>query len=198
MQYCRNRHDKNPAGSVKLDATCKKTIFFPCVCRRLLLLPLLSDCTRQLESHEKSHPNCFAVGPLIEDGAIRTYYISCSQFGVQTEEIDEIDFDYCSLGEVLAMQEWLTVIDAAIQGVPDQARKRLRTVTNHFSIHGRKGRSATPGDPTGDQNDSMSIRSGRDSLSASLDERGLDLSSTATEDGTDGLDDDMGAHVDAE
>ena len=41
------------------------------------------DCTRQLESGEKSHSNCFAVGPLLDDGASRTYYISCSKLNVQ-------------------------------------------------------------------------------------------------------------------
>jgi len=38
-----------------------------------------ADCTRPVESHEKPHPNCFAVGPLVDDGAIRTYYISCRE-----------------------------------------------------------------------------------------------------------------------
>ena len=43
------------------------------------------DCTRQLESHEKPHPNCFAVGPLIDNGATRTYYISCSEYSLLRE-----------------------------------------------------------------------------------------------------------------
>ena len=34
----------------------------------------------------------------------------------------------------VAMHEWMTVIDAAIQGVPEQAKRRLRTVTSHFSV----------------------------------------------------------------
>jgi len=38
-----------------------------------------ADCTRPVESHEKPHPNCFAVGPLVDDGAIRTYYVSCRE-----------------------------------------------------------------------------------------------------------------------
>jgi hypothetical protein len=58
------------------------------------------------------------------------------------------------------MQEWITVIDAAIQGVPEQAKRRLRTITNHFSMrrHGKIERTPSSS-----------------SVASSLDERGLDL-----------------------
>ena len=93
LEYYRNRRDPIPAGYVKLNVT---------------------YCTRPLETYEKSHPNCFAVGPMLEDGATRTYYISCS--------------------DKLVMQEWIAVIDAAIQGVPEQAKRRKATVNNLFAM----------------------------------------------------------------
>ena len=34
----------------------------------------------------------------------------------------------------LAMQEWMAVIDAAIQGVPEQAQKRRETVSKQFRL----------------------------------------------------------------
>ena len=32
------------------------------------------------------------------------------------------------------MQEWIAVIDAAIQGVPEQAKRRKATVNNLFAM----------------------------------------------------------------
>lgn len=64
------------------------------------------------------------------------------------------------------MQEWMTVIDAAIQGVPEQAKRRMRTVTNHFSLR-KKSRV---------QSGNSKLRS-QSSISETLEERGLDLSS---------------------
>lgn len=92
LRYYKSQKDKNPAGLFKLDVT---------------------YCTRQLENGEKSHPNCFAVGPLLDDGASRTYYISCST--------------------LVDMQEWMTSIDAAIQGVPEQVQIRKDTIRNRSS-----------------------------------------------------------------
>ena len=40
------------------------------------------DCTRQMETREKGKPYCFAVGPLVDDGAIRTFFISCSKYNI--------------------------------------------------------------------------------------------------------------------
>jgi len=34
------------------------------------------------------------------------------------------------------MQEWMTVIDAVIQGVPEEAQKRRQTITHHYSRRG--------------------------------------------------------------
>jgi hypothetical protein len=96
FEYYRSHKDKIPAGFVHLDFT---------------------YCTRPIELHSKPYPNCFAVGPLLEDGARRTYYISCS--------------------DQLAMQEWIAVIDAAIQGVPEQARDRRQTVNKVFALRYR-------------------------------------------------------------
>ena len=82
------------------------------------------------------------------------------------------------------MQEWVTVIDAAIQGVPEEARKRLHTVTNHFSVRQRRSRGGTPGAIASGggrgQKDSTS------SVSPEEDRRDLDLSSMVSEDGIDG------------
>lgn len=134
LQYFRGRTDRNPAGSVKLDVT---------------------YCTRQMENREKSQPNCFAVGPLIDDGATRTYYISCRS--------------------QLEMQEWMTVIDAVIQGVPEQAQRRRRTINHKFSLREkRKSLERRTGAP------SQSTAARKDSLGDSLDERGLDLSSSVS------------------
>lgn len=60
----------------------------------------------------------------------------------------------------------MTVIDAAIQGVPEQAKRRLRTVTNHFSVR-RGGKKVEP-----------SLESQSSFSSASLEERRLDLVSS--------------------
>ena len=38
---------------------------------------------------------------------------------------------------MLATQEWMTVIDAAIQGVPEEAQRRRQTVTSHYTLKGR-------------------------------------------------------------
>lgn len=106
-------------------------------------------------------------------------------------EINQFSIPFLYLGDSLGMCEWVTVIDAAIQGVPEQARNRLRTVTNHFSVRKqRKSRSATPGDePAGLAGGDRGGRRGSDNglcSSGSLDERGLDLSSVAMEDSVDG------------
>ncbi len=61
----------------------------------------------------------------------------------------------------------MTVIDAAIQGVPEQAKRRLRTVTNHFSVR-RKSPGLTRHESQ--QNGGRSL-----SPPASLEVRGLDL-----------------------
>lgn len=68
----------------------------------------------------------------------------------------------------LAMQEWMTVIDAAIQGVPEQAKRRLRTVTNHFSVRQKSHGGKKLLDSHQDSTLSLS--------STNLEERGLDLS----------------------
>jgi hypothetical protein len=109
--YCYNRShkDKIPAGFVHLDFT---------------------YCTRPIELHSKPYPNCFAVGPLLEDGARRTYYISCSN-------TNNVYFGLNITGDQLAMQEWIAVIDAAIQGVPEQARDRRQTVNKVFALRYR-------------------------------------------------------------
>ena len=79
---CRSRTDRFPAGYVKLNVSCK--VFCPQTINSLTLSLLFwsaphSDSTRQLEIGEKPYPYCFAVGPLIDDGATRTYYISCGK-----------------------------------------------------------------------------------------------------------------------
>ena len=39
------------------------------------------DAARELEEGErKKKPNCFALGPVFDDFAKRTYYISCGEF----------------------------------------------------------------------------------------------------------------------
>jgi hypothetical protein len=91
LQYFRGVYDTRPAGSVKLDIT---------------------YCTRQVESRDKGHSNVFAVGPLMDNGSTRTYYISCSS--------------------QQSMQEWMVVVDAAIQGVPEQARRRRETISHKY------------------------------------------------------------------
>ena len=40
-----------------------------------------TDAARELEEGErKKKPNCFALGPVFDDFAKRTYYISCGEF----------------------------------------------------------------------------------------------------------------------
>ena len=36
-----------------------------------------TDCVCEMEAGSKSYPNCFTVGPVIDDGATRTFFISC-------------------------------------------------------------------------------------------------------------------------
>lgn len=37
------------------------------------------DYTREIEVRQKGKLYCFAVGPLVDDGATRTFFISCSE-----------------------------------------------------------------------------------------------------------------------
>lgn len=68
---------------------------------------------------------------------------------------------------MVATQEWMTVIDAAIQGVPEQAKRRLRTVTNHFSVRKK---------PNGKEKLGKTLSgSGSSGSLSGLEERGLDL-----------------------
>ncbi len=65
----------------------------------------------------------------------------------------------------------MTVIDAAIQGVPEQAQRRLRAVTNHFSVR-QKARSK-------DRKIERSVSTqSTGACLESLGERGLDLTSS--------------------
>ena len=59
------------------------------------------------------------------------------------------------------------MIDAAIQGVPEQAKRRLRTVTNHFSVR-QKSHGKKLLDSQQQQASTLSL--------PNLEERGLDLS----------------------
>lgn len=91
----------------------------------------------------------------------------------------------CSIfaATTLALREWMTVIDAAIQGVPEQAKRRLRTVTTHFSV--RRGKKVEDG-----------LELPRSYSAASLDERGLDLvTASVSLEGADGA---SNGRVDAE
>lgn len=46
----------------------------------LWIIFLLSDAARELEDGErKKKPNCFALGPMFDNFAKRTYYISCGE-----------------------------------------------------------------------------------------------------------------------
>ena len=37
------------------------------------------DYTREMEVKQKGKTYCFAVGPLVDDGATRTFFVSCSE-----------------------------------------------------------------------------------------------------------------------
>ena len=37
------------------------------------------DYTREIEVRQKGKLYCFAIGPLVDDGATRTFFISCSE-----------------------------------------------------------------------------------------------------------------------
>ncbi|XP_077980441.1 uncharacterized protein LOC144435706 [Glandiceps talaboti] len=65
--------------------------------------------TRYLDDGEKKKPFCFAVGPLVEDGTTRTYYISCGS------EDDRL--------------EWMEVLNSTIEGAPpSRTEERRRSV----------------------------------------------------------------------
>ena len=80
----------------------------------------------------------------------------------------------------VAMQEWMTVIDAAIQGVPEQAKRRLRTVTNHFSVRRPKSEGALLQGKAGRSASALPTTGSTGSLSASLEESGLNLMESST------------------
>ena len=77
---------------------------------------------RELETdEEKVKSNCFAIGPLFNDPSIRTYYISC-----ESEE------------EKL---EWMSAINASIEGSPAQVEKHAKSFRKRYNrISSRKGR----------------------------------------------------------
>jgi hypothetical protein len=91
LQYFRNQGDSAPAGFVKLNVT---------------------YCTRQVETREKGKHFCFAVGPLVDDGATRTFFISCSSAS--------------------DMHKWITAIDAAVQGAGSKAKDRMKKMEQRY------------------------------------------------------------------
>ncbi|XP_066292701.1 uncharacterized protein [Branchiostoma lanceolatum] len=88
LYYYKAIKDEDPRGQVRLTS---------------------NYVAREIEAGEKvKKPHAFAVGKLVDDGATRTYYLSC-----ESEE-DKL--------------EWIATIGAAIEGVPDRALKRKSTV----------------------------------------------------------------------
>lgn len=75
---------------------------------------------RELETSEnKLKPNCFAVGPLFMDPSIRTYYISCE---TEDEKLD-----------------WMSAINASIEGSPSQVEKHSKSFRQRYNrISSRK------------------------------------------------------------
>ncbi|XP_019615068.1 PREDICTED: uncharacterized protein LOC109462871 [Branchiostoma belcheri] len=88
LYYYKAIKDEDPRGQVRLTS---------------------NYVAREIEAGERvKKPHAFAVGKLVDDGATRTYYLSC-----ESEE-DKL--------------EWMATIGAAIEGVPDRALKRKSTV----------------------------------------------------------------------
>eukprot|EP00795_Rhopilema_esculentum_P009341 gene9341-17044_t len=77
---------------------------------------------RELEMGEKSKPNCFALGPLTDSSALRTYYVSCDS------EDDKVD--------------WITTLNCVIEGVLEKVLKRKSTYRAQ-STRKDKGRRVT-------------------------------------------------------
>ena len=75
LSYFKSFTDDLPAGIIPLDRTYS---------------------TRHIELSVKGKLHCFAVGPLVDDGSSRTYYVCCVS--------------------VLEAKEWMTAIEAAIEG----------------------------------------------------------------------------------
>ena len=71
----RGKTDKQPAGTIKLDVTCKCVIILND--NAVYYMFACTDCVCEMEAGSKSYPNCFTVGPVIDDGATRTFFISC-------------------------------------------------------------------------------------------------------------------------
>lgn len=118
-----------------------------------------------LECYSNSNTVCTAfVFHFVVFFTLFSKYFSHFQMHVQVQL-------YPCTASPLALREWMTVIDAAIQGVPEQAKRRLRTVTIHFSM--RQGKP-----PPASELPVCSYST------ANLDERGLDLvtSSASLED----------------
>jgi len=77
---------------------------------------------RELELGEKSKPHCFALGPLTDSSALRTYYVSC---GSDDEKLD-----------------WIATLNCIIEGVPEKVLKR-KTTYRARSRHLNKGKRMT-------------------------------------------------------
>ncbi|XP_072029225.1 uncharacterized protein [Amphiura filiformis] len=100
LSYYEKKTDKVPKGQVKLS---NKYII------------------REPEADENEKPHLFAVGPLVEDGATRTYFISC--------ECDEDKL------------EWMEVLNAAIEGASaETALKRRSRASVKFTAHAKLDR----------------------------------------------------------
>ncbi|XP_028395631.1 uncharacterized protein LOC114519660 [Dendronephthya gigantea] len=75
---------------------------------------------RELETNEeKGKAHCFAIGPLFIDPSIRTYYVSCEN---EEEKLD-----------------WMSAINASIEGSPAQVKKHAKSFRKRYNrISGRK------------------------------------------------------------
>ena len=100
LTYFKSPSDDLPAGVIPLDRT---------------------YATRHIELTVKGKLHCFAVGPLVEDGSSRTYYMCC-------------------MGD-LEKKEWMTAIEAAIEGTSPQ------TVQNGNTVKPPLGNTSTWGTP---------------------------------------------------
>ncbi|KAI6661197.1 hypothetical protein LOD99_10125 [Oopsacas minuta] len=102
LSYFKSCSDELPAGIIPLDRT---------------------YTTRIIELAAKGKLHCFAVGPLIDDGSSRTYYVCC-------------------LSD-LEKKEWMAAIEAAIEGVPQDAMRRVKTLRSRNMS--RRAARPTPG-----------------------------------------------------
>lgn len=69
--------------------------------KTIVYIYICVDCVCEMEAETKSYPNCFTVGPIIDDGATRTYFISCCKCNLCLVQLQANERKICVWTKVL-------------------------------------------------------------------------------------------------